>query len=442
PNRLRQVLMNLVSNAVKFTASGTINIAVSLLSKNDSTVQLEFMVVDTGQGMTAEAQEKIFAPYSQGAIEVARLYGGTGLGLFICRQLVRLMNGEIVVKSEPGKGSSFSFTIPLQIDRHTLLDDLRSKAFDSGFVENRQPTRFLRVLQIEDNETNREIVERILKQQGHEIINVSNGREAIELINTAKYHFDAIITDRHMPVMDGIEATQLIRQMSEPFDTIPIIGITASVIADELDQCLVAGMDQVLPKPVSTPLLLAVLAELTSDSSTSSVRQDDRPVLVVDDTAANLDLTSRQLTKLGINFELYQNSLEALEAAKKGGFSVALVDNFMPELDGIAFTRQLRDYEISKGIRTPLIMVTGSASAEERSKYFANGIDACLEKPVLLDSLKTLLEQWLILPTSGGVSAPQLSQQSTEQNSSVDDEHKQIPGTTIDRIMLAQIIGT
>ncbi|MCK4704234.1 MAG: response regulator, partial [Gammaproteobacteria bacterium] len=413
-NRLRQVLMNLVSNAVKFTSSGSINISISLLSQNDNTAQLKFMVVDSGQGMTPEVQEKIFAPYSQANVEVARLYGGTGLGLFICRQLVQLMDGEIVVKSKPGKGSSFSFTVPVQIDRHSSLDNLHSKILDSGFIENRQPTRFLRVLQIEDNETNREVVERILQQQGHEIISVSNGREAIELIERAKYHFDAIITDRHMPEMDGIEATQLIRQMDAPFDSMPIIGITASVITDELEQCLAAGMDQVLPKPVSAPELLAVLAELTSRSATAFVPHDDRPVLVVDDVAANLKLASQQLAKLGINCELYQHSREALEAAKRGGFSVILVDNSMPELDGVGFTHQLRDYEISKGIRTPIIMVTGSASAEDRNKYFANGLDACLEKPVLLDSLKTMLEQWLQLPAPGETLAPAPSPQNKQ----------------------------
>ncbi len=442
PHRLRQVLMNLVSNAVKFSASGTVNIRLSLCSTTDNIAQIEFAVEDSGRGMTVDEQEKLFVPYTQGATEVARLYGGTGLGLFICRQLLQLMNGEIVVKSELGKGSNFSFTIALQVDLETSLENLHRNTMASVFAENRQPTRFLRVLQIEDNETNRDVVERILKQHGHEIISVDNGSEAIDLIEEGQYCFDAIITDRHMPVMDGIEATKIIRKMATPYDTIPIIGITASVITDELKQCLDAGMDQVLAKPILIPQFLTTLAELTDQLPVSTDKQDDRPVLVVDDVASNLDLADRQLTKLGVKCELYQNSIEALKAAKTGAYSLILVDNSMPELDGMGFTRELRDYEISKGLRTPLIMMTGSATAEDRSKYFANGMDACLEKPVMLDELKTVLEQWLTLPDSEKTSVAQSSQQNVKQHSSHDSVQHEADDSTIDLDMLGQIIGS
>ncbi len=437
PHRLRQVLTNLVSNAVKFTTTGAINIRLSVRSTTDNIIQVEFVVADTGQGMTDEAQQKLFAPYTQGAIEIARLYGGTGLGLYICRQLVQLMNGEITVKSELGKGSSFSFTIPLQLDRETSLEDLHNKAQEGGFAENRQPSRFLRVLQIEDNETNRDVVERILKQHGHDIISVVNGREAIELIENEQYHFDAIITDRHMPVMDGIEATRIIRKMASPYDSIPIIGITASVISDELKQCLDAGMNQVLAKPISVPRLLNVLAELTSQPIASTDKQDDGLVLVVDDVATNLDLARRQLKKLCIKSELYQSSQEALKAARTGTYSLILVDNSMPELDGIEFTRQLREYEITKEKRTPLIMVTGSATAKDRSKYFAIGMDGCLEKPVMLDALKAVLEKWLVLPDSEAI-----TNLNGLQNSKTDLDQLQSENPAIDLTMLGQIIGS
>ena len=441
PNRLRQVLMNLVNNAVKFTVNGTIDIRLSLQSINNDAALVKFIVADSGQGMSTAAQQKLFAPYSQGSIEVSRLYGGTGLGLYICRQLVELMQGAIVVNSKPGKGSSFSFSIPLPIDHETSLDDLRSSTFSSGFAEGRQPEKFLRVLQIEDNETNRDVIERILKQHGHAVISVSNGREAIDLIDSNKYKFDAIITDRHMPVMDGIEATRLIRQMPAPYDTMPIIGITASVISDEMDQCLAAGMDKVLAKPVSTPALLATLAKLTRQRSEASEARDDRPVLVVDDVATNLDLLARQLSKLGLKHELYQDSREALQAAKTGDYSIILVDNAMPELDGITFARRLRAHEIAKAVRTPLIMVTGSASAEDRSRYFASGMDGCLEKPILLDTLISVLQQWLNLHEPKQTqNAKQDSEPGFRQDP--EDGRQQNMDMDIDLVMLADIIGT
>lgn len=427
PHRLRQVLTNLISNAIKFTALGVIKVSVVLRSTSGNVALIDVSVADTGRGMTKETQEKLFAPYSQGDIEISRLYGGTGLGLNISRQLVELMEGEITVESEFKKGSTFNFCIPFQKDNKTQLDSLHRESLNAGFAENQQPIRFIKVLQIEDNETNRDVVERILKHHGHEIVSVENGKEAIDLINREQENFGAIITDRHMPFMDGIETTKQIRQMAPPFNTVPIIGVTASVIADELEQCLASGMNRVLPKPISTPQLLSVLAELTRGLSDSVVKLDDRPVLVVDDVATNLDLIDRQLTKLGLRCDLFQNSQKAFNAAKGGHYSVILLDNSMPELDGMTFARQLRDYEQGRGIRTPLIMVTGSAKAEDKSKYFANGIDACLEKPVILDTLKTMLGQWLIIPDL--LPAPSLAPKN--------------PVTpAIDYKLLSQIIGT
>lgn len=427
PHRIRQVLTNLISNAIKFTAFGTVNVNVALRSTLENVALIDVSVADTGRGMTQETQEKLFAPYSQGDIEISRLYGGTGLGLNISRQLVELMKGEISVESEFDKGSTFSFGIPFQIDNETLLDDLHRELLNAGFAENRQPIRLLKVLQIEDNETNRDVVERVLKHHGHEIVSVANGNEAIDLINREQTNFDAIITDRHMPFMDGIETTKQIRQMAPPFNTIPIIGVTASVIADELKQCLASGMNRVLPKPISTHQLLSVLAELTRELSNFAVKLDDRPVLVVDDVATNLDLINRQLSKMGLNCDLFQDSKKAFNAAKVGCYSVILLDNSMPELDGMTFARQLREYEQGRGVRTPLIMVTGSAKAEDKSKYFANGIDGCLEKPVILDTLKTMLGKWLILPDLLPALPPD----------------QEIHGTkTIDYKLLSQIIGT
>ena len=432
PLRLRQVLMNLVSNAIKFTQKGSINIKIFPVSISNRYAQVEFSVSDTGQGMTEDEQKKLFAAYSQAAVEVARLHGGTGLGLYICRQIVELMDGKISVHSKVGEGSTFRFNIPLVIDHETRLEDLRlgTNGIDSNDLH--MPTRLLSVLQIEDNETNRDVVEGILKQHGHKVVSVTNGREALELIDSHQYKFDAILTDRHMPEMDGIEATQRIRRMGPPFDSMPIIGITASVISYEKEQCLAAGMDIVISKPVSALDLLSSLATLTNEAKHADSSLKNLPVLVVDDVETNLKLAQRQLEKLHVEHDLYQSSWQALEAAKRGRYSVILLDYSMPEMDGLEFTRQLRAYERAHGRRTPIITVTGNATLEDRKHYINSGMDGCLEKPVELDLLLESLESWIEIPDQDN----SVSHLSIEQ---VEGEDRSLP---VDFGLLEKILGT
>jgi len=443
PNRIRQVIINLVNNALKFTEKGEICININLKSAEQNQAIIEVNVIDSGKGMTQKQQDKLFKPYSQGAIEVGRLYGGTGLGLYICRQLIQLMGGDISIKSKLGKGSNFIFDVKLNIDHQTTLDELRTMMFKSGFSFNRQPTRFLKILQIEDNATNIEVVERILFQHGHEVITVTNGQLALDLIGIdaieqESHHFDAIITDRHMPVMDGIRFTQHIRQMTSSISKIPIIGITASVISDEIKQCLASGMDKVLTKPVSTPELLSSLAECIVQKSPGERNDDLKPVLVVDDVKTNLDLLKRQLTKLDIKGEFYLDSQVALDAAKKGGYRLIIVDNYMPGLDGINFTRELRKFEVTKAIRTPIIMISGKSSVEDQNTYYANGIDSFLEKPVEYKMLKEMLAQWLYLPKQSDTSAID----ETDNAQEIANGEKLLSTTSIEKVVVPVIDKT
>ena len=424
PLRLQQVLMNLVSNAIKFTESGSVTMAISVSDPGQDRVSLAFSVADTGMGISPEEQQKLFTHYTQGAINVARLHGGTGLGLVICRQLVQIMGGEIELESEPGRGSTFRFVVSLPIDHETRPEDLRAGPDGSKLIEPERHAVPLRILQIEDNETNRDVVERILAHHNHQVISVQNGQEAIDLIENGEHHFDAILTDRHMPVMDGLAATRRIRKMGSPYDSMPIIGITASVIEFELRQCLAAGMDAVLPKPVDAHQLLTVLLEHCKKQQPDRPRSNDLPILVVDDVATNLEVTRRQLQKLGIECEIYQESKKALEAAMSRPFAAILVDISMPVLDGIEFTRRLRASEQNRGLHTPVIAVTGSASTENRQYYLANGLDDCLEKPVMLDQLKRVLEQWL--GRSNGAQIPAANAETSP----------------VDLEMLAEILGT
>lgn len=427
-HRLVQVLMNLVSNAIKFTGSGSVTMRFEKISGVQGNVRLRFSVTDTGRGMTQEQRDKLFSPYVQGAIEVARLYGGTGLGLMICRQLVERMGGEITVDSAPDEGSMFEFVLSLPVGEKEELERFRLLGGHSDQRIQDIPASPLKVLQIEDNETNRELIERILERYGHDVVSVGNGVEALELLKRGEV-FDAIITDRHMPEMGGIEVTRRIRNMGPPHDSLPIIGITASAIDFELQQCRDAGMDVVLAKPVDERKLLAELAKLTRPNQMFS----EFPVLVIDDVETNLELARRQLNRIGIASELCQRSVEALELARTRPYSVILCDISMPVMDGIEFTKQLRSWEQEGNRRVPIVAVTGTARPEDRRRYLDNGLDDCLEKPVVMAALKAVLGRWVAIPEKPESSAPR------PVADSISTGPRQPP---IDVKLLTEILGT
>jgi two-component system sensor histidine kinase/response regulator len=263
---------------------------------------------------------------------------------------------------------------------------------------------------------------------------VINGREALDLIASKKHVFDAIISDRHMPVLDGLETARRIRKMDSPYGSIPILGITASVIAYEMQQCLDAGMDMVLAKPVDEHELLGALAKLLGKRSNEQDAPLDLPVMVVDDTDTNLEVARRQLGKLGVPSELFLESPAALEAAKSGDFSVILLDNSMPVMGGIEFTRQLRVWERDHGGYTPIVAVSGSASPEDRKRYLEAGMEDCIEKPVSFNQLRKALE-----PFTQMASAETHESFEKAGPGQSADESEQPP---VDRAMLAEILGT
>ncbi len=390
PHRLRQILLNLIGNAIKFTDAGFVRVEVGVASIGREQASLVFIVSDTGRGVSPEAQQKLFSNFTQASVEVARKYGGTGLGLAICRKLVDLMGGEISLTSVVDEGSAFRVTVPLKIDHDTTLADLqRTAPVRPTGQSSRKRQKSLDVLQVEDNEINRDVVEKILGRAGHRVVSAANGKEALDLLESRR--FDIIIMDRHMPVMDGIEATQRIRAMAPPLCSIPIVGLTAGATELEIEACIASGMNVCLLKPVNSIGLLDALDNLAG-GETKAMELEGLAVLVVDDTAINLAVAAKQLKKLGIPVDLAEGGAQALEMAAKKRYRLILSDISMPDIDGLELTRRLREIESTLDRRTPIFAFTGHVGAEDKAGFLDAGMDGVLTKPLNFDDLSAALD--------------------------------------------------
>jgi len=250
PARLRQILLNLVGNAIKFTEKGEINLIVEALPPSElDRVDFRFTVADTGIGVSPEMQQRLFQSFSQGDTSISRRYGGSGLGLAICRRLVEVQGGAIGVDSEPGQGSRFWFTLSYRPAEVAAPKRGRSKL--------RQALPRLSVLLAEDNGVNRKVAAALLQKWGHMVTAVADGQEAVEAVQAAV--FDVVLMDVQMPGMDGLEATRFIRAMDGPVAKLPIIALTANAMPADQQRCLEAGMDDYVSKPIDHERLYAAL---------------------------------------------------------------------------------------------------------------------------------------------------------------------------------------
>jgi signal transduction histidine kinase len=257
PLRLRQLLMNLLSNAVKFTDKGEVRVAIEVESILNREAWIRFAVSDTGVGISQEDQERIFAPFTQVDATTTRRHGGTGLGLTIVSELVQLMGGYRSVRSEVGRGSTFSFTVPLLISSKAEPPetDGRPETLVQPATSGSRPEK-LRILLAEDTPTNQKLVIRVLEKHGHEVAVAGNGRVAVDMAKESR--FDLILMDLQMPELDGFEATAEIRADAGRA-AIPIIALTAHAMIGDRERCLAAGMDGYLAKPLDIKQLIDVV---------------------------------------------------------------------------------------------------------------------------------------------------------------------------------------
>jgi CheY-like chemotaxis protein len=270
PSRLRQVLINLLGNAIKFTERGEVGLEVALESRRAEQAQLHFMVRDTGAGIAPEKQKMVFEAFSQADNSTARKFGGTGLGLTISSRLVEMMHGRIWLESEPGKGSCFHFTAQVGIAGSASSTEPLDQARLAGLHDQprlltghagRAGPRGLRVLLAEDDAVNQTLACRLIEKRGHTVVPASNGRQALEALE--KQRFDLVVMDIEMPELNGFEATAAIRRRERETGThIPIIAMSAHALTGDRERCLAAGMDGYVPKPIQAKALLEAIESL------------------------------------------------------------------------------------------------------------------------------------------------------------------------------------
>jgi len=250
--RIRQILTNLMTNAIKFTENGEVKVKLSVLEKNSDSIRLKLKVIDNGIGIPEEAQRKLFNSFTQADGSTTRKYGGTGLGLAIVRQLVTMMHGRLGVESKPGEGSCFWVELVFEIVNEEAIEDQPEKDQEvAGEIGGR-------VLLVEDNPVNQMVAKKMLEKMGMDYEMVNNGQEAVDRI-AEDQNFNLILMDCQMPVMDGYEATHVIRDKEKEPDHIIIVAMTANAMEGDKEQCIEAGMDDYIAKPVKSPDLKAIL---------------------------------------------------------------------------------------------------------------------------------------------------------------------------------------
>lgn len=396
PIRLKQILINLLNNAVKFTEHGEVELKVDLEKQNDNFCKFTFSVRDTGIGIAKEQQEKLFKAFSQADSSTTRKFGGTGLGLIISNLLAEKMGSQIEIKSEKGEGSTFSFTI------NTHCRQSRPKPAT-------KPIPAKTVLVVDDNEHNRIILEHNLVHWGLKFTGCSSGFEALEILKN--HSFDVVIVDYHMPDLDGIETIKKIKNnhYSEKF---PIIILHSSSDNEPIrEHCRKLGVKYNLVKPVKSnelqKLLLSIgnkleveIEELQNEQVVESIviSKKSFQIMIAEDVATNRLLLKTIVAGLLPNANIVEaiNGAKALEIAVSTKFDLVLMDIQMPEMDGYDATLNIRNVEEGTQQRTPIIALTAGALSEEKEKALKYGMDDFITKPIDRSKLVEIFNKFLL----------------------------------------------
>ena len=384
--RLRQVLMNLVSNAVKFTERGEVRLRVSPADGHADRCLLRFEVSDTGIGIEPGQIERLFESFTQADSSTSRQYGGTGLGLAISSRLVELMGGRLTASSQLGRGSSFSFQLPLEVCA-------------SAAAAEPSPLGGRRVLVVDDNSTNRHILCHHGQAWGMRVDSVDSGKGALRLLGAAAEEGAPVHTalvDMDMPGMSGTELTRAIRKDARLRETLVVL-LSSSLDREAARE---AGVDRVLAKPVRQERLKRMLLEGaqptaagTREARRARVSGAHRRVLVAEDNEVNSRLTVRLLERRGFRADVAPDGRAAVEAMERNAYAAVFMDCQMPGMDGYEATRAIRRLE-GPDQHVPIVAMTANSGAVERERCLAAGMDDYLEKPLDTEAFDTTLRYW------------------------------------------------
>jgi signal transduction histidine kinase/DNA-binding response OmpR family regulator/HPt (histidine-containing phosphotransfer) domain-containing protein len=384
PFRLRQVIANLISNAIKFTAEGEIVVRVRVIEQTERDVAFSLCVEDTGIGIAPAAQKKIFEHFTQADGATSRQYGGTGLGLSICKRLLDLMAGSIRVESSPGQGARFF--AELRLPKAQVLPAPQPST---------EPLRDVRVLVVDDNPTNRDILQHQLAGWGMQVNCVASGPEALRAIADASelgHPFELAVLDMHMPQMDGLHLAREIQQMPQALG-LKLVMLSSSYVSVDQNARLGLGILRFVNKPVRRADLFNVVASVLAPGAQVPASQRRRPesldarlrgrVLLVEDNRVNQGVAMAMLKRLGLSVRLATHGAEAVAAVREDEFDVVLMDCQMPGMDGLEATRRIRTWErLQRREPMPIIALTANAMDGDRQACLAAGMNDYLAKPI------------------------------------------------------------
>jgi CheY-like chemotaxis protein len=396
PLRLRQVVINLVGNAIKFTEHGEVVLRVQAESRGRDNAQLRFSVADTGIGIPPEKQAVIFEAFSQADSSTTRRYGGTGLGLAISAQLVELMGGRISVESEPGRGSTFQFAVRFEVQQPGM---------------EKQPARWrtltdLPVLIVDDNATNRRILEEVLTNWRMCPVAAESGASGLAALEKSlgtDQLFAVVLLDGHMPDMDGFTVAERISQDRRNAG-VKVVMLTSAGQPEDVARCRRLGISAYLTKPIKQSELFDVIITAIGHPEAERPHAPRRArgprraqrklrVLLAEDNQVNQLLATRIFQKLGHHVTVVSNGREALSAVKSGQFDLVAMDVQMPEMDGLDATTAIRAWEKSTGTHIPIMAMTAHAMKGDRERCLTAGMDGYASKPIRIGELEQTIAQ-------------------------------------------------
>jgi signal transduction histidine kinase/DNA-binding response OmpR family regulator/HPt (histidine-containing phosphotransfer) domain-containing protein len=407
--RIRQILTNLIGNAIKFTKHGDIVVRVKKIRETSASVQLNFSVTDTGEGISDEVQARLFQPFTQSDASTTRRFGGTGLGLSISKKLVEMMDGEIGLESRVGRGANFWFNITLE--KQEAISPIVSDY--SSLAPNYEELSGKRVLIIDDNEVNREILIHQTRSWKMTPAESGNGLDGVELLEKAVQPFDLVIVDAQMPIVNGLETARRIISVKNKNQPVPaILMLSSNSFKMNAETMQELGVKAFLRKPYRQSDLLEMIYKALgiswneihedTDIHITSVPETEtfppagrsKRILIVEDNTVNQMVAQNLLKKFGYHADVAANGIEALHALEIIPYDLILMDCQMPEMDGYEATHEIRARNWSAA-RLPIIALTAHATAGEREKCLRAGMNDHISKPIEKESLRRIVAYWL-----------------------------------------------